>query len=97
MLQPAATRLWPLLVGLPLEDGERRTLGIAKDGDLAGRTPSDASGVLPENQSPEVRPLRKGTPPSHRQGYDLPVLPRRRHNGRGFDNSHLSLFSLKVK
>jgi hypothetical protein len=37
MLQPTATRLCPLLVGLPLEDGERGTLGIAKDGDLARR------------------------------------------------------------
>jgi hypothetical protein len=37
MLQPTATRLCPLLVGLPLEDGERGTLGIAKDGDLAQR------------------------------------------------------------
>jgi hypothetical protein len=37
MLQPTATRLWPLLIGLPLEDGERGTLGIAKDGDLARR------------------------------------------------------------
>ena len=37
MLQPTATRLCPLLVGLPLEDGERGALGIAKDGDLARR------------------------------------------------------------
>ena len=37
MLQPTATRLCPLLVGLPLEDGERGTLGIAKEGDLARR------------------------------------------------------------
>jgi hypothetical protein len=37
MLQPTATHLCPLLVGLPLEDGERGTLGIAKDGDLARR------------------------------------------------------------
>jgi hypothetical protein len=36
MLQPTATRLWPL-VGLPFEDGERGALGIAKDGDLARR------------------------------------------------------------
>jgi hypothetical protein len=57
----------------------------------ARRTPSDASGVLPENQSSEVRALRKGTLPSYRQGY---LLPRRRHSGRGFDNSHLSLYFL---
>src|SRR5215204_6871247 len=58
------------------------------------RTPSDASGVLPENQSSEVRALRKGTLLSYRQGYLLPVLPRRRHSGRGFDNSHLLLYFL---
>jgi hypothetical protein len=157
MLQTTATRLCPLLVGLPLEVGERGILGIAKDGDLARReipkgpastvppssrafstaaardetphcqpanvqdgawlsdigydpngldgmcllsarrTPSDASGVLPENQSSEVWALRKGTLPSYLQGYLLPVLPRRRHSGRGFDNSQLLLYFLQVK
>ena len=134
MLQPTATRLWPLLVGLPSKTAnaapwgsprtailpEGRSKGPAntvppssrafstassrdepphsqpanvQDGvwlsDIgydangldgvcllcARRTPSDASGVLPENQSSEVRALRKGTLPSHRQGHHLLFCP----------------------
>jgi len=84
MLQRAATRLYycaPLLVRLALEDGERGALGIAKDGDLAGR---EIQGSGQHGSAKPARLLHGGVARRDREvrepeGWSVYALLRHRH------------------